>query len=295
MDRTASTSMPPAPFAPAHPPGGNRRRPWIGRAPAGAIAALLAIAAPACLGAEPCAPIRIAYTDRHAPPFYFGAGESVPDKPGAAVELIRKITASAGCPVAFVRVPVARIRVALADGSVDMAPLNATPSDVQIAAMPLDADGGPDPRRSIEATTYVFVRSKDRIPAGVDTAAYFKGRRIGIIHGIAYAGQLRADGYLVDAGATDLDRNIDKLLLGRIDGYAATLTGPTDLDEVLRLRYGGQVQRLERPIRHSRTYLAASRQYYAAHTARVEAMWQWVGVHGRRHLTTLIREYERLP
>lgn len=269
----------------------HTRHPWL----AGTLALLLAVAAPASHAAERCAPIRVAYTDRHAPPFYFGTGDTVPDRPGAAVELIRQMIASTGCPIAFVRVPVARIRVALADGSVDMAPLNATPTDTGIAAMPLDAQGRLDPRRSIEALTYVFVRASDPAPAGVDTTAYFKGKRLGIVQGIAYAAQLRAEGYLVDAGATDLERNIEKLLMGRVDGYAATVTTPTDLDEVLRARYGNQVRRLERPIRSSRTFLAASKQYYAAHGARVDAMWQWVANHGRGQLTALIREYERLP
>lgn len=252
----------------------------------------LAAAPPPSPGAEPCAPLRIAYTDRHTPPFYFGSGEAVPAKPGAAVELIMRMAAGIGCPVAFVRVPVARLRLALADGSVDLAPLNATPTDSAIAAMPLDPAGKPDPRRSFEATTYVFVRASDNIAADVDTAAYFKGRRLGMVQGIAYAAQLRAEGYLIDSGASDLERNIDKLLLGRVDGYAATVTTPTDLDEVLRVRYGSQVRRLDRPIRSSRTYLAASKPYYAAHAARVEAMWQWIAVHGRQQLTALVREYE---
>jgi ABC-type amino acid transport substrate-binding protein len=261
------------------------------------VAASLALlaAAPDCRAAEPCAPVRIAYTDRHAPPYFFGAGETVPGRPGAAVELIRKMVGSAGCPIAFVRIPVARIRVALADGSVDMAPLNATPNDTEIAAVPQDGQGRLDPRRSIEASTYVFVRSADNVPAGVDTAAHFKGKRLGMMQGIAYTAQLRSEGYQIDAGATDLDRNIEKLLLGRVDGYAATVTTPSDLDAVLRARYGDKVRRLERPIRVSRLYLAASRQYYAAHPARVDAMWDWVAAHGRSQLTTLIREYERLP
>lgn len=261
------------------------------------LAATLALAAgapPAASAAESCAPIRIAYTDRHTPPYYFGAGDAVPAKPGAAVELIMKMAANAGCPIAFVRVPVARIRLALADGSVDLAPLNATPTDTDVAAMPLDPSGKPDPRRSLEATTYIFVRRQDSVPADVDTVAYFRGKRLGMVQGIAYAAQLRDQGYLIDSGAADLERNIDKLLMGRVDGYAATVTTPTDLDEVLRVRYGDRVRRLERPIRSSRTYLAASGQYYAAHTARVEAMWQWIATHGRSQLTALIREYEHV-
>lgn len=284
---------PATPPHPAMPPRPPRRRGALLLLAAASLA--LAAGAPAdTRAAEPCAPIRIAYTDRHAPPFYFGSGEAVPAKPGAGVELIMRMTASAGCPIAFVRVPVARIRIALAEGSVDMAPLNATPTDAEIAAMPLDPSGKPDPRRSLEAITYIFVRSQDSVPADVDTVAHFKGKRLGMIQGIAYAAQLRAEGYVIDSGATDLERNIDKLLMGRVDGYAATVTKPTDLDEVLRVRYGDKVRRLERPIRSSRTYLAASRQYYAAHTARVEVMWQWIAVHGRGQLTALIREYEHL-
>lgn len=243
--------------------------------------------------AAPCAPVRIAYTDRHAPPYYFGTGEAVPEHPGAGPELIQRMAASAGCKVEFVRVPVARIRLALADGSIDMAPLNGTPTDTRIAAIPLDSEGKADMQRSIEALTYVFVRSSDGVPRDIDTVSYFKGKRLGMIQGIAYATQLRSEGYIVDAGAIDLERNIDKLLLGRVDAYAATVTTPTDLDEVLRLRWGGKVQRLDRPIRSSRTFLAASKQYYAAHHARVDAMWQWIAANGRSQLTALIKEYEQ--
>ena len=53
--------------------------------------------------------------DQNRPPYWLGEGEQVPEPPGAAVDLIRSAVMESGfnCPPTLVRLPVARLRVAL--------------------------------------------------------------------------------------------------------------------------------------------------------------------------------------
>ncbi|MGO4470156.1 hypothetical protein AB4Z11_31875, partial [Pseudoduganella sp. RAF53_2] len=53
-----------------------------------------------------CAPVRFAYPDQDRPPYWLGNGSSVPEPPGASVELVMEFTASVGCPVSLLRLPV---------------------------------------------------------------------------------------------------------------------------------------------------------------------------------------------
>jgi ABC-type amino acid transport substrate-binding protein len=238
-----------------------------------------------------CAPVRVGVTDQHAPPYYMGSGATLAERPGASIELLRSILKSVGCPALFIRMPVARIRPALAEGSIDMAGINGHQSDLANAALPVDKQGLLDTRRSIEAYTMVMVRSADALAPDIDTAEYFKGRRLGMSHGISYVAALRASGILVDDGAINMERNINKLLLGRVDGYAMTMTSPTDFDAELRIRYHDKLMRLNRPIRVSNTWLAVSKAYYERYPERVDTMWEWIGVNARTHMREALKRY----
>ncbi|MES2127845.1 MAG: hypothetical protein V4463_11290 [Pseudomonadota bacterium] len=240
--------------------------------------------------AASCTPLRVAYINQNVPPYYLGDGPAPPDPPGAAIEMIQKIAASAGCTVTFTRLPLARIRVALAAGSIDAAPLNALPDDEHIAVFPL-ANGVRDTEKAIAATTIVLVRASDKLAIDTDPARYFLSHKLGVSHGASYVIPLRAAGLTIDDGATNLERNLEKLRLGRIDGCTLTVTELEEFDTHLRARIGSDIVRLDKPLRVAHTWLAFSRAYYDANGPQVETMWSWLKANRRSEFREIFKKY----
>lgn len=107
---------------------------------------LVVLLAMSATQASACA-VRLGYPDRERAPYYLGNGSAIPARPGAAVELMSAALASAGCTVTLVRLPTARLKVALSVGEIDMAPVDLPPGAVPYSALPLTEHGLPDPRR----------------------------------------------------------------------------------------------------------------------------------------------------
>ncbi len=238
-----------------------------------------------------CTPIRLGYVDHHRPPYYMGAGtEQAPA--GASVDLIRQIAAASGCTITSVRLPMPRLRAALESGLIDAMPMDAGDDDAQRFALPKTRDGRLDRDKALRFNTVVFVRSADKLPKDTDPLVYFKAHRLGINQGSPLAAQLRQMSYVVDDGAIDVERNIEKLIRNRIDGYGASMVAATDMDAVVAARFGKQVVRLERPLYINNIWLAFSKSYRDQHPKEVEAMWNWVGTHGRARFAEIVKQYE---
>jgi polar amino acid transport system substrate-binding protein len=248
----------------------------------------------ACHGAQgACALMRFSYVDQHRPPYYLGNGPEEGKPPGATVELLRENAAVAGCPVQVVRLPVPRIRQSLELGLTDAAPIDAVGNDTSKYVFPLDKQGNVSKEKAFQLVTIVFVRAKDNIPKGTQPQAYFKNKRLGSVHGAAYADQLRKMGIEVDDGALDANRNLDKLLRGRIDGFAVALTSAQDMDSYVEQRYGKDIVRLDVPLRTTHVWLAFNKTYYANNREHVELMWSWFEKNGRRRFNELLKIYDK--
>lgn len=256
------------------------------------VFAAIAIALAAGHAAAACAPIRLGYIDQHRPPYYLGAGGVVPARAGASIDLVREIAASAGCTVTFVRLPLLRLRTALASGAIDAMPMDATEEDAQLFALPKDKAGRLDRSKALGYNTVVFVRAADNIPADTDPAVYFKTHSLGINHGASMVPQLQAQGYRIDEGALDTPRNLEKLLRKRIDGYGVSLVAVGDMDGVVAARYGTKVARLQKPLRTTNIWLGFSKAYYAENANATDSMWNWIGKHSAVRFRKLIKKYE---
>jgi hypothetical protein len=243
-------------------------------------------AAPACDG------MRLGYIDQHRPPFYMGNGAAEQMPPGAAVDLAREMAGVAGCPLSTLRLPAPRIRVALARGQVDVAQIDADDSDTATYALPMNK-GVLDRDRALAQSVVVFVRASDKLPANTDPARFFKTHKVGVNHGARYAPQLRTAGVQIDDGAIDAPSNLEKVLLGRIDGFAVTLSAPASMDEFVNEHYGGKLVRLSHPLLRVNAWFAVNKAFYAAHRAQVEAMWDWVGANGPTRYTALQKRYAK--
>jgi len=242
-------------------------------------------------GAAACEPIRIGYLDQERPPYWLGTGVDVPAKPGASAELVQRFAASAGCEASLKRMPVMRIRPALASGELDFAPMDSNAANTTGIVFPLDKNHQPDIARALPMNVVVFVRSADRIPMATEPAKYFQDRLLGITLGSSYKPRMQHLGLNVDSGAVDIARNLEKLRLHRIDGFAVSVTFPGDMDTYVARKYKGAVVRLPLPIFTDHIWLASSESYYAAHAAQVDKMWGWLASTGVREYAALLKEY----
>lgn len=238
-----------------------------------------------------CVPIQVGYLDQHRPPYWLGAGTTVPAVPGAGAELISRFAASVGCPAAFLRMPVLRITPAVAAGEIDFGPMPANAHGTPGIVFPLDKNRRLDRSRSIPMSIVVFVRASDRLSRNARPFQHFQGRTLGTTLGSAYVGKLRESGFLVDSGAVDVASNFEKLKLHRFDGFAVSLISPGDMDTFVAKKYHGEIVRLREPLLSDHIWLAASQQYYKRHPQRVEAMWDWLGSSGKKEFAQLLAKY----
>ena len=240
-----------------------------------------------------CAPLRLGYVDQHRPPYFMGSGTAEATPAGAGVDMIREVAAIAGCKVIAVRLPPARLLSALRAGTIDVMSLEAVESDKELYALPLDAAGKLDVGKTLRAHAVMFVRASDTALRNIDPAREFGQRWVGSNYASPLAAALRKYGFRVDDGARDTERNFEKLIHNRIDGYAVSVTALTDMDAWVAAKYGNAVVRLERPIQTNNIWLAVNKDYYARNPAQVTAMWDWVEEHGRQRFAKIVRKYEK--
>jgi hypothetical protein len=222
-----------------------------------------------------------------------GDGDKVPEPPGAAVDLVRDAVMASGfnCLPSLVRLPVARLKVALEAGDIDMSTLGEQPSYPPEIALPRDKDGNVDRNRALHNTVVVLVRARDKLPASTNPMEYFRGKPLGATPGNAYTARLREAGLTIDDGARDLDRNIEKLKLGRVDGVVASLVKPEHLAATLK-RHKGAIVQLPQPLINTRLWLAFNAGYYRAHHDQVEALWTWLDTN-RGRLGYVMQKYRK--
>jgi ABC-type amino acid transport substrate-binding protein len=240
-----------------------------------------------------CAPVRIGYMDQERPPYWLGKGAEVPEPAGVAVDYLRAAAAATiACPVQFVRLPAYRLRLALQSGAVDYLPIEERAEMPPDVVLPRDRSGVLERNRAIHTSIIVLVRAADQLPADTITPRYFQGRVIGVPYGAPYADALREAGIKVDDGARDLDSNIGKLKLKRVDGVALTVGLAADMDQSIAARYGNEIARLRVPLFSSNIWLATNPNYFAAHREEVEAIWTWIATH-QHELSGIMARYSR--
>lgn len=243
--------------------------------------------------AAECAPLRFGYVDQHRPPYYLGSGNVEAAPAGASVDLIREVAAIVGCKVISVRLPPARLRGALKAGTIDAMSMEALESDKELYALPLDAEGMLDAGKALRVHTVVFVRASDTALRNIDPAREFGQRWLGSNYAAPLAASLRRHGFRIDDGALDTERNLEKLMRSRIDGYAISVVAPGDMDNWVAAKYGKAIVRLERPLQTNNVWLAISKDYQARNPAQVAAMWDWVAENGRQRFARIVRKYDK--
>ncbi len=254
---------------------------------------LLAISMLASQHSQAACALRVAHQNVASPPYYLGVGSDTPNPPGAAVELLHEIIASNGCTVAAnIRLPLPRIFTMLAEGSIDAAAMGLPKGADSQLVYPRDKQGKPDPERALRVYFMVFVRASDQVPKEIDPMKFLVGKKVGLSHGSSLGPILREAGVMVDDGAADLSRNLDKLIRHRIDAYAISALSPDGLDAAVATQHGGAIVRLDKPLRTSHVWLVTSQAFYKAHHDKVEAMWTWVGANASKRFGELLKKYD---
>lgn len=234
--------------------------------------------------------IRVAYPDRERPPYYFGNGAVVPEMAGAGADLLRLAARSVGCTAVLVRLPAARIKLALISGSVDLAPVDLRDGEAPYSALPTKA-GQPDTRRGLRMSAVVYVRAGDSLPPTLNPRLYFKTHPLATSQGSPLGEQLRDEGLRIDDGAPDAYSNMDKVAIKRADGFAISIANVEALDAVVAARHGAALTRLATPVRTSTLWLSASNAYFDRNPEQVEAVWNWWGEHSTRKLAEFVKNY----
>lgn len=240
-----------------------------------------------------CPAMRLGYVDHHRAPYFLGNGSDEAKPAGAAVDLVREAASVAGCKVTVVRLPQARLRSALKTGAIDAMAMEAVNSDRDLYALPLDAAGNLDQDKALRVQMVVFVRASDSALRNIDPARDFGQRWMGSNYAAPQVALLRKAGFKVDDGALDPERNLEKLMRNRIDGYAVSLASPGDLDSWVASKFGSAIVRLERPLQTNYIWLAMSKDYHARNSVQVNAMWGWMANQGRQRFAKLVRKYDR--
>jgi hypothetical protein len=239
-----------------------------------------------------CAPVKVGYSNQHVPPYYMGSGQAESKPPGAAVELIREMLALRGCRMISVRLPPLRIRQALEAGTIDIAPASAPTEESKTTAYPQDKHGALDRERSLKMYTMVFVRAEDKLARDGDPLKLLAGKKLATNFGAPYAAPLRQQGFEVDDGALNMERNFDKLMRHRVDAVIISMTAPNDMDAVVLADHGSSIVRLEKPIRQAHIWIATSRQFYNKNRETAESIWTWLGANGRNRFAQLLKKYD---
>lgn len=235
--------------------------------------------------------VRVAYPDRDRQPYYIGNGAAIPPSPGAGAEVLRQAVRVTGCTPELVRLPPARIKLALTNGSIDFALVDLRDNETPYSALPLNAAGVPDTRRGMRLTAVVYVRAADGLPPTTNPRDYFRHRILASNQASPLVDQLRNDGYKVDDGAADANSNMEKLMVRRVDGFTIAVSSPEAADSAVAARYGANLVRLPLPLRMSTAWLSASTAYYQQHSEQVEAVWSWWSENSTRRLGELVRQY----
>jgi ABC-type amino acid transport substrate-binding protein len=249
---------------------------------------LLSVAGHA-LGA--CAPLRIGYADQDRPPYFLGSGQDVPDQPGASVDLLREMAGAAKCPVSFVRLPLRRLGAALLEGRIDATPVTSDKADTAAFAVPRDRHGALDNARAMRLVTVLYVRRDDAAARAAEPLEYFRTHKLGIVLGSPILAWGQQRGLDIDDGAANLVRNLEKLRLGRIDGFAGYIGAPADLDFQVRELHGKALVRHRKLLSSQHVVLAFSNSYRDSNRAAVETMWNWLASHGQTRLAQLMKGY----
>lgn len=211
--------------------------------------------------------IDVCIGDHDNPPLSF------PDHDGQAQYLIRQAAREQGLQVRFVPVPWRRCRAGVESGRYQAAgTATATAANQQIMRFPLQG-GVPNAAQALGEFHIVVFR---KTGAAVDwDGQRFTGLHTPVLFNagfVAVADRLKMLGVAGDESAVLSHRIMQMLLLGR--GQVGVGQASAVEIELRNPMFAGKLEVLPAPFIRSPLFLGVNKAFYAANSARVDALWQ---------------------
>jgi len=232
----------------------------------------------------------VAYENKVQFPYYMGESSTpLPNKPGAAVELVKLIESKVpGVRVEFKRYPWKRCLSELEQGNVNGA-FNASFKDkrLKFGAYPWK-DGAVDTNRRLTTIGYNFYKRKDSEFSWDGHKVSGGGKIIGAPRGYSIVGDLKKLGLKVQEANTT-EANLKKLLAGRVSAVALQeVTGDYFLSVNNTFK---ELDKVHPPIKTKPYYLMISNQFKAENPEIAEQIWDAVATLREEKLQGLTAKY----
>ncbi|MBK6637539.1 MAG: transporter substrate-binding domain-containing protein [Rhodocyclaceae bacterium] len=242
-----------------------------------------------CASAFACT-IRIVYSDIGSPPHFTGDGETIPENPGIAVELVTLAAAKIDCKIAWQRLPNRRVQKTMEDGDADaMLMFSFNEERRAYAAYPMKNDL-PDPALRLAALTYrVYVKDGSALTWDGKQFAHVEGP-IGVNAGYSVAKELPRLGVVIDEVPGTLN-NLKKLQLGRIAAYVMQ---EHSADPVIDEANLADIKKLPVPFSTRDYYLPFSKKFYGESSSIVLRLWKQIPLVQKEKGKELVKKYHEL-
>jgi polar amino acid transport system substrate-binding protein len=147
-----------------------------------------------------------------------------------------------------------------------------SPQRAESAAFPM-MGGVIDASKAMGVMTYhVYRRKGSALDWDGRRFKDLKDGRLGVQSGFIYVtDRFTQLGVPYDDGAKALEPTLAKLGAGRVEGVVAMME---EADQLIKLHYGGQMERTSKVFEQTPVYMMVSRQFYSQHPALVERYWQ---------------------
>ena len=217
--------------------------------------------------------LRIAFIDFAFHPYMYGAGSEFANPAGKHVEWVNEAIEANRCKprVEMVRLPVARMRMELGAGSVDMLVAGSDNAEIRaISVMPLRG-GKPDPAMRVQNVEYGLYVLRGQ------TEVQWDGRnltgppdfKVGVSPLVAAGSYAREQGWKTELGQTPAGA-LRMLVGGRMPVVLTSYTAYMSLSEAERTK----IQKLEPPVLSTDYYPVASKTFHATYAEFVEKFWR---------------------
>lgn len=233
------------------------------------------------------ATLRVTYSDIESFPYHLGEGADVPEKPGVAIEVLRRVGEKLGMAVEFQRLPGKRLFEELKVGSYDAAFMFSFRDDrLQYGAYPMK-DGKPDHDRRMTTLTYLLYRAAGKAVAWDGKAFGEPKPVVGANMAWSIVGDLKTMGVNVEEARTT-EQNIKKLLIGRVDAYASQ---DVVVDAYLQQSGTTGVEKVSPPLSSKDYFLMLSNQFVKAQPELAETIWNTVATMREAEFRDIMAKY----
>lgn len=217
--------------------------------------------------------LRLAYIDQDARPYMTGAGTTIPEQPGVAVELVQRAVSQLGARLALTRMPARRMLEEVKAGRQDgILGFRHSPERAQDLVFPM-RDGRPDATRHAARLAHSLYRRRD-------SSVTWDGRQVGgLTAPVAVSStQLVADALLAQGieiiRIESSGQMFAMLSIGRVD---AVVIIDALGDRQLRQQASGLIEKVTPPMLVEDFHVPVSPRFYAAHRDFAERLWRLIG------------------